>query len=361
MLSLSGDPQVNGVYEIMGDLTSTRPAKEARLIRQWPETYIYRPTVSTDGKRMAFLKRVSEQTVFVADIKDGGRRVENVRRLVLSGTQNRIRDWTADGSGIIFETSPGNVSQIYRQNLDSATAEPLITSQDGATFARFSPDRKWLIYTARKQGVEGRLMRAPVSGGQPQLIWKNSKLLNQYCTTLPANFCVAGVREQNQLVFYRIDPNEDPPADGYRDSQVLEIGRAGYGPNGYPSGWAISPDGSKVALVRPELNEERIHIVPLATGAGERAPAPYEVVVKGWTDFYVINWAFKGKGWYVSTNAVRSTGSFLYVDPDGKATVLNAPRSFVPILAVPSPDGRHLAFSSYPGITNAWLIENFLD
>jgi len=51
-----------------------------------------------------------------------------------------------------------------------------------------------------------------------------------------------------------------------------KIGRAGYGPNGYPSGWAISPDGLKVALVRPELNEDRIQIVPLATSAGGRAP-----------------------------------------------------------------------------------------
>jgi serine/threonine protein kinase/Tol biopolymer transport system component len=358
MLSLGGQPQVNGVYEIIGDLSSKRPVREARLIREWPETYIYRPTVSADGKRMTFLKRVSEQAVFVADIKDGGRHLENVRRLVLSGTQNRIRDWNADGSGVIFETSRGGVSQIYRQSLDSVTADPLVTSQDGATFARFSPDRKWLFYLARKREGEGAIMRTPVAGGQPQVVWNNPKLLNYYCTTLPANFCVAGVREQNQLVFYRV-PVEDPPEGGFQDKQVPEIGRAGYGPNGYPSGWAISPDGSKVALVRPELNEDRIHIVPLAADGGGRAPAPYDVIVNGWTDLYVINWAHEGKGWYVSNLAIRSTGSFLYVDPDGNASVLNAPESFVPIWATASPDGRHLAFSSYAGITNAWLIEGF--
>ena len=77
------------------------------------------------------------------------------------------------------------------------------------------------------------------------------------------------------------------------------------------------------------------------------------------TDLYVINWAHEGQGWYVSNFAIRSTGSFLYVDPDGNASVLNAPESFVPIWATASPDGRHLAFSSYAGITNAWLIEGF--
>ena len=77
------------------------------------------------------------------------------------------------------------------------------------------------------------------------------------------------------------------------------------------------------------------------------------------TDLYVINWAHEGQGWYVSNFAIRSTGSFLYVDPNGNASVLNAPESFVPIWGAASPDGRHLAFTSLAGITNAWLIEGF--
>jgi len=97
----------------------------------------------------------------------------------------------------------------------------------------------------------------------------------------------------------------------------------------------------------------------LAAGAGQRAPAPYGVIVKGWTNLSVISWAHQGQGWYVSNFAVRSTGSLLYVDPAGKASELNAPESFIPIWAAPSPDGRRLAFSSAPGIVNAWMIENF--
>ena len=111
-------------------------------------------------------------------------------------------------------------------------------------------------------------------------------------------------------------------------------------------------------MVKPEPDRGRIHVLPLPDKAG-RERSPYEIVVKGWTDLWVINWAHAGKGWYVSNQMVRSTGSFIYVDPAGNATVLNSPDSFVPSWGVPSPDGRHLAFSSYPGITNAWMIENF--
>lgn len=68
--------------------------------------------------------------------------------------------------------------------------------------------------------------------------------------------------------------------------------------------------------------------------------------------------SYEGKGWYVSNQMERVTGSLLFVDSAGNATILNAPESF-PIWAVPSPDGRHLAFTSYPGIQNAWMIENF--
>jgi hypothetical protein len=160
------------------------------------------------------------------------------------------------------------------------------------------------------------------------------------------------------MVFYRLDPAGDPPPGGFRETQLRELGRSDYGPIG-SNGWGLSPDGSRVAMVKPDLYEGRIHIVLLAGAAGGHASPPYEVIVKGWTDLATINWAHEGKGWYVSNHMVRSAGSFLYVDLAGNATVLDAPGSFVASWGVPSPDGRHLAFSSFPGITNVWLIENF--
>jgi hypothetical protein len=86
--------------------------------------------------------------------------------------------------------------------------------------------------------------------------------------------------------------------------------------------------------------------------------------VKGWSRLHTLNWAHRGRGWYVS-NRVDSNGetragaSFAYVDPTGQATVLNAPSSFAPTWGVPSPDGRYLGFTSAPGTVTVWLIEGF--
>jgi hypothetical protein len=172
------------------------------------------------------------------------------------------------------------------------------------------------LYLLRKQSGDASLMRMPASGGLPQLVWNSPNLDNYYCTNAPVNFCVVGVRERNQMVFYRLVPAEDPPAGGYREAHLRELGRSDYGPIG-PIGWGISPDGSRVAMVRRELDQGLIHIVPLAGSAAGHALSPYDVIVKGWTDLAAISWAQEGKGWYVSNQMVRSAGLFFHVDPPG--------------------------------------------
>jgi serine/threonine protein kinase len=361
LLSLGLTANADSLYEIKTDMASRKPADEARLIRHWPDTYVFRPTISADGKRLAFLKSITESGVFVAEIKDGGKRLEKVRRLVLREKQNNARGWTPDGSAVLFESNRGGSWQISTQKLDSTTPEPLVTSQEPAMYARYSPDGKWLLYMLRKQNGDLHLMRMPSSGGLPQLVWNNPSLDNYYCAAAPANFCVAGVHEQSDLVFYRLDPTANPPADGYRPGQLREVGRTYYSfdykPN--PNRWGMSPDGAKIAIVKMDINEGRIHVVPLGGAPEAPPPAPYDIVVKGWTSLAAINWAHDGKGWYVSNQFVRNTGSLLYVDAGGNATVMDAPESYQATWAIPSPDGRHLAFSSAPGITNAWLLVNF--
>src|SRR5262249_40423751 len=153
-------------------------------------------------------------TVFVAEVKDGGKRLEGVRRLVLSGILNRVGGWMPDGSGVIYQTSNDPFS-IFRQRLDSTTPETLLTSHDPIGFAASTPDGKWIYYVLRTQNGEVSLMRMPPAGGPSQVVWRNRNLDRYYCTTAPVNFCVVALRENTRLVFYRIDPTEDPPSGGF--------------------------------------------------------------------------------------------------------------------------------------------------
>jgi serine/threonine protein kinase len=353
VLTLEGQPVVDSVTDITANLKNGRPATEGRLIRQWPGFFVYRPTFSADGKRMAFLKRVAELAVYVAELKDEGSRLEGIRRLVLRGTDNRPRGWTPDGQAVVYDSDLGGVYHILKQRLDSATPESIVDSLESAIYGRFSPDGRWMLYGLKKQNGDFSLMRMPVSGGAPELLWNVRRIAHYYCTNLPANFCVLEEQRGGQMAFHLLDLSREPPPAGF--AELPEVGRTDW----VPTNWALSPDGSSIAMVKDDSSEDRIRILKLRSALDNGMNPLSDVRLSGWTGLYTITWAHAGRGWYVSNRMVRSTGSFLYVDLTGKVTVLKAPESYIPSWGIPSPDGRHLAFGSSPGIANAWMIENF--
>lgn len=126
-----------------------------------------------------------------------------------------------------------------------------------------------------------------------------------------------------------------------------------------------------IAMVKPDAREGRIRVLSFGNLAHPGAVTTRDVLVNGWTNLFTLNWAADGKGWYianqmspaafaVSTASASCEGcTFLYVDLEGRATVLQTSDSTEPPWGVPSPDVRHLAFANRIEEANAWLIENF--
>lgn len=116
-------------------------------------------------------------------------------------------------------------------------------------------------------------------------------------------------------------------------------------------------------MVRPSNRDGRIHVISLQdrgrTGRDAGAEPVHDIVVEGWTYLFDLNWAADGKGWYIGTRSDPAGSTFLYVDLKGHATVLQSEERVELTWTVPSPDGRHLAFSKTTFTENAWLIENF--
>ncbi len=327
-------------------------------------------SVSADGRRMVLLRQTAQFGFFVADLKDRGRRLDNIRRASL-GANDYVHAWTPDSQAVVFESDRNGAWNIFKQRLDQRTPEPLVTGRDEVVAGRFSPDGQWLFYMLRKH-PEKNLMRIPARGGVPELVLRGPFAgFDYYCARSPANVCVvgeaAGEKEPKQLVFYRFDPTEEPPAGGFPLSRLREVARTDY----HPTDWGLSPDGESIAMVHPDAREGRIRVLSFGNTAHPGTVTTRDVLLNGWANLYTLNWAADGKGWYVanqmapgafasSVSAGSCAGcSFLYVDLEGRATVLESPESTQPPWGVPSPDGRHLAFANRAETRNAWLIENF--
>jgi WD40-like Beta Propeller Repeat len=346
----------NTLWEIRTDPRTGRSASAARQIGQWSDVdFLDGLHVSADGGRLVLLKGVFGHSVFVAELEDGGKRLQDVRRLTLVGRANYAHAWTPDSQAVVFESFHNGRHQIFKQQIDQRVAELLVTGKENLIAGRFSPDGTWLLYLLGPIGIAQKLMRMPVSGGLPELVLNIPNLGNYYCTQLPVNVCVAAVREEKQLVFYAFDPGKKPPPGGTPQNELREMARTDYG----PSDWGLSPDGASIAMVRPDDPEGRIRILPLSSPARHTPPGSRDVVVAGRSGFFTLNWAADGKGWYVANPSVLGEARFLYVDLDGRATVLKSPESVLPPWGVPSPDGRHLAFMNSAISRNAWLIEDF--
>jgi serine/threonine protein kinase/Tol biopolymer transport system component len=350
------------LWELPIDAQTARPTGSPRQIAE-PHGYSFSHlTASADGKRLVVLQHDTGvasgfgAVVFVADLEDDGRRLNNARRLTLGGS-DYTHAWTPDSQAVVFESQRNGRFNIFKQRLDQRVAEPLVAGGENAGYGRFSPDGTWLLYFLGGSEQRRRLMRMPASGGPSEMVIQSPGLKNYYCTPPAANLCVAGEREQNSLVFYAFDPAQKLPPGGIPQSGLRELARTDYN----PSDWGLSPDGSSIAMVRPDNREGRIHIISLAgRGRAGMGTAPaHDVLVQGWTNLFNLNWAADGKGWYICNAPVAGGSTFLHVDLQGHATVLPLPENLNKFWGVPSPDGRHLAYSRTTFTANAWLLENF--
>lgn len=187
-------------------------------------------------------------------------------------------------------------------------------------------------------------MRAPVDGGPSQEMFVAGTWSNITCPISPSANCVLAepTQDNKQLIVTALDPMK---------GRGPELARFPLDPNVKDWWIDISPDGTRLALMRTP--SEPIQIVGLN---GQRIQ---QIQIKGWSNVRAFNWAPDGKGLYVVA-AVRGGRVVLYADFQGKAQVIwNNTGGSTETLAIPSPDGRHLAISAWATKGNIWTLENF--
>jgi serine/threonine protein kinase len=315
-------------------------------------------SVTSDGKRLAFLGwSPGFGTAYMEELEARGTRIRNSRRFTLQEEDEFIGDWTPDSRTVIVGANRGDHYALYKQSLDSDSTEPIASSVAGGvlTGAQLSPDGKWIIaliwpvspgQNAGPTSQPLSLMRVPIAGGAPELIFQMAKPGPVSCAKPPSQLCVIAEQavDQKQMVVRAFDPIKGRGAelarialDRYIDPMVDNLF------------CVLSPDGTRLALTHGPDGPIEIHSL--------RGQPTKVIQAKGLDKLFDITWAADGRAFFVARHIPDGT-ELLHVDEQGNMTHMwksFGPKSF----GVPSPDGRHLAIYDWKRSTNMWMIENF--
>jgi Tol biopolymer transport system component/DNA-binding winged helix-turn-helix (wHTH) protein len=300
-------------------------------------------SISADGKHLAFIRWNGEAHVYVSEVDAGGRRVAVPQRLSLEEGRNYPYSWTADGKSILFTSDRAGHAHLFKQRIDQAAPEVLVGGNDPVLLVRLTPDGSQVLYLLRKQVAGGPsqavLMRAPLAGGTPQLVMQRDTIDNYQCAIAPATLCLFGVATQHDIRFFQFDP-----LSGKETPLELSV-------QGTKYNWSLSPDGQTIALAqwrRPE-----IHLLSVKNGESRT------ITLQSVTGVSSLDWASDGQSMWASSSTVSGSQALLNIDLRGRVrTIYQDPDKDVG-WAIPSSDGRHIAFWEAGGSANVWMLKGF--
>ncbi|MGE5114334.1 MAG: LpqB family beta-propeller domain-containing protein [Acidobacteriaceae bacterium] len=308
-------------------------------------------SMSHDGKRLAYSKHTIQPDVYITELESNGTRLSSPKRLTLDERQDYPFGWTFDSKSVIFSSDRNGTFSIFRQSINSFEPELIIGGSEQAFSSRLTPDGSQLLYFVNPapESWSGpvRLMRVPLSGGSPQLVYQAANVSNFQCARLPSTVCVLSKVEGDRLSFFYFDP-----VRGLGD----KISRADLVNRSYKVNWSLSPDGRTLAISKQSTapRQPGFQLVSLSrAGVSDR-----DITLQGWDRINFLDWAADGKSLWV-TAARNGKSILLNVDLRGDIRPMLSESNMTLGWAIPSPDGRHLAIWKDSGSLNIWMLQNF--
>ena len=188
-------------------------------------------------------------------------------------------------------------------------------------------------------------MRVPINGGTPEPLPGTENVEDFRCGLQPGSRCVLRATEKDQFVFYELD---------LLRGRAWELARTVWSPTGLGD-WDMSPDGRFAAIPNHDPQTAIIRVISLDA---TRADAAERVVTfNGMKNLGGLVWAANGEGWY-AVEITPLERVLFYVDAEG-AHSWELVRSSMVLFAVPSPDGRKIAFPQDTPWSNVYLVKGF--
>ena len=336
-------------WEMRLDALTGQPTAKPRRITNWSGFCMSYPSVTSNSKKLVFLRSAGHMTSYMADLVADGTRILQPKHFPLSESSDAVADWFPDSKSVILISNRAGHLGIYKQLIDKDTAEPLVT-QGFDRDAHVSPDGKSVIYFGTGENgpwpVKGPepVMRASIAGGPSQQLFTASSGSQLTCARPPSDLCAIGEETEDlkQLVVSLFDSMK---------GRGPELFRFALGSNNGNWRLNLSPDGTRFAVL-PSMTGP-IYIFSL------RGKMLQQVRLKDWSHLQTAIWAADGQSLFV-TAKTRDGGVVLHVDLQGNAHVLwENPGTSWETMEHPSPDGRYLEFDRWTRTSNMWLMENF--
>lgn len=338
------------LWQIRVDPDTGEPSQSPQQLVQPGSFYPLSLTATSDGKRLAFVKRHSNEDVYVGELERGGD-LKNFHRFTLDTHNSFPEAWTQDSRSLLFLSDRSGKLELFKQGLEDTV--PTLAARSSTGDLRdgngISPDGRWILYwealrAAAGRSPLGRLIRQPISGGPPETVLPNAavSLSDLMCPASSSRFCVLKEDDGESLVFSTLDP-----VRGKGDLLgKIKVDRA------WLVAWALSPNGSQIA-VTDHSHKDRIEMLNLPDRTWREIR-----VQPGWGDFQSLAWTADGKGFFI-TGGLPGIFNVIHAALDGKVQlVLSNPGTQWMFRPRPSPDGKYLAVQAQTTDSNVWLLEN---
>jgi Tol biopolymer transport system component len=339
------------LWELRMDSQTGEALKPPRLLTHNEDPTLSGISVSDDGKQLVVIRDLrSFPNIYIAELPPSGKALNllNRRRLTFSESDEYPHAWTSDSRSIVFESNRAGHFDLYRQDIDRRESEPIVVSPLLKVMARLAPDRQTLLYSESRDGARWKVMRIPLQGGRPEPVVAEENANEEFRCGLRADSrCVLRTVEGDQFVFYELQPLQ---------GKGRELARTGWSATIFGD-WDLSPDGTQAAI--PNHDSDHAEVRLIALDEGRSGIKEKRISLNGLKNLNGIVWDAPGRGWYVSMRTdlgglYVSGGRMVYVDLQGR--ISNLLDSLSPTYAVPSPDGRRIAFPDWTVSSNAWLL-----
>lgn len=293
-------------------------------------------SATADGTRLVLVRQSAQADAYVAALSRDGTLAEP-RRITLDDRDDLPSGWQPSGQVILFSSRRNGSLNLYRQRLDSPTAEQLAFGPEKQYGGEVTSDGKALFYWASAEGAaEARLMKMAPAGGSADAVLQAPATSTFHCAAVKPQ-CILAKLSGGALELSSFDAQHPNPAP-LRSFPIKIAG--GTVP------WSVDATATSIAFA----DSGGITILGLNGGEGHVVPADQ----LGGT---VTGIAASGSaGWYVTT-ASTASNQVLFIGRSGVKKIWNSQRPlFSPAL---SPDGKNLLFGLTSTSSNAWLIEHF--